>query len=211
MDSIRHAFSKARSSSSASSPSHPSPTQSRDSIAEGTGKSVKSGQRGDSSSSKRDSGMGRSVLSSFGSMNGANHSRHPSGASTRIIDHSMVSNGSLNGMAGFPLFPIFAALIMIVSDRLEAVLARTNAADAANVAHLAQNISEIRGKSHGLHGIHPGMLESEMTPPGSSQSHSPTRQGRSCMSNFVLTEILSIFHLRRRQEQNRQKLILKCE
>ena len=64
-----------------------------------------------------------------------------------------------------------------MSDRLEAVLARTDEVDAANVAHLAQSISEMRGKSHGLHGIHPGMLANEMTPPGSSHSRSPTQQG----------------------------------
>jgi hypothetical protein len=64
-----------------------------------------------------------------------------------------------------------------VSDRLEAVLARTDELDAANVAHLAQSISEMRGKSHGLHGIHPGMLATDISPPGSSHSRSPTQQG----------------------------------
>jgi hypothetical protein len=64
-----------------------------------------------------------------------------------------------------------------VSDRLEAVLARTDELDAANVAHLAQSISEMRGKSHGIHGIHPGMLASDISPPGSSHKRSPTQQG----------------------------------
>jgi hypothetical protein len=68
---------------------------------------------------------------------------------------------------------------MAVSDRLEAILARTDELDAANVAHLAQSLSEVRGKSHGLHGIHPGVLASEASPPSSSHSHtrSPTQQG----------------------------------
>ena len=66
---------------------------------------------------------------------------------------------------------------MVVSDRLEAVLARTDELDAANVAHLAQSISEMRGKSHGLHGIHPGMLATDVTPPGSGHSRSPTQPG----------------------------------
>ena len=66
----------------------------------------------------------------------------------------------------------------IVSDRLEAVLARTDDLDAANIAHLAQSISEMRGKSHGLHGIHPGMLANEISQPESSHSHSPTQPGR---------------------------------
>jgi hypothetical protein len=65
-----------------------------------------------------------------------------------------------------------------VSDRLEAVLARTDDLDAVNVAHLAQSISEMRGKSHGLHGINPGMLANDISPPGSSHSRNPTQPGR---------------------------------
>lgn len=65
----------------------------------------------------------------------------------------------------------------IVSDRLEAVLARTDDLDAVSVAHLAQSISEMRGKSHGLHGIHPGMLANDVSRPGSSHSRSPTQPG----------------------------------
>lgn len=64
-----------------------------------------------------------------------------------------------------------------VSDRLEAVLARTDELDAANVAHLAQSMCEMRGKSRGLHGIHPGMLANDISPPGSSHNRSPTQQG----------------------------------
>ena len=60
-----------------------------------------------------------------------------------------------------------------VSDKLEAVLAKTDEMDAANVAHLAQTISEMRGKSHGLHGITPGMLTNDIGPPASGSS--PTR------------------------------------
>jgi hypothetical protein len=66
---------------------------------------------------------------------------------------------------------------MEVSDRLEAVLARTDEVDAVNVAHLAQSISEMRGKSHGLHGIHPGMLATDISPPGSSHNRGPSQQG----------------------------------
>jgi len=71
----------------------------------------------------------------------------------------------------------------VVSDKLEAVLARTDDLDAANVAHLAQSISEIRGKSHGLHGIHPGMLATDTSPPGSSghSPRSPTQPGISSL------------------------------
>ena len=68
-----------------------------------------------------------------------------------------------------------------MSDRLEAVLARTDDLDAASVAHLAQSISGMRGKSHGLHGIHPGMLANDISPPGSSHTRSPTRQGISIL------------------------------
>jgi hypothetical protein len=68
-------------------------------------------------------------------------------------------------------------MLMVVSDRLEAILARTDELDAANVAHLAQSISEVRGKSHGLHGIHPGVLANEASPPGSSHQRSSTQQG----------------------------------
>ena len=64
-----------------------------------------------------------------------------------------------------------------MSDRLEAVLAQTDELDAANVAHLAQSISELRGKSHGLHGIHPGMLANDISPPGSRYSRGPSQQG----------------------------------
>lgn len=71
------------------------------------------------------------------------------------------------------LFPLqYVKTDMLVSDKLEAVLAKTDEMDAANVAHLAQTISEMRGKSHGLHGIHPGMLANEFTPASGS---SPTR------------------------------------
>jgi hypothetical protein len=103
MDSLRHAFSKSRSSSSASTAAKP-----RDSLLIIDGNtsttSTKGGQlhdRGGSVSSlKRDSGIiGRSILSTaFGSPNGKGHSRHPSGASSRSMDHSFVSNGSLNGI-----------------------------------------------------------------------------------------------------------------
>ena len=44
------------------------------------------------------------------------------------------------------------------------MLARTDELDAANVAHLAKSISEMTGKSHGLHGIHT-MLAKETSPP----------------------------------------------
>ena len=64
-----------------------------------------------------------------------------------------------------------------MSDRLEAVLARTDEVDAVNVAHLAQSISEMRGKSQGLHGIHPGILMTDITPPGSSHARSMSNQG----------------------------------
>lgn len=94
MDSIKLAFSKSRSASSSSQPS--SVLKPRDPIPEsGKGKSP---QRGESMSSKRDSGLGKSILGSLGSTNGRNHSRKPSGASSsRSADHSFVSNGSLNG------------------------------------------------------------------------------------------------------------------
>jgi len=95
MDSIKLAFSKSRSASSSSQPSNvPKP---RDPIPEsGKGKSPQRG--GESMSSKRDSGLAKSILGSLGSTNGRNHSRKPSGASSsRSADHSFVSNGSLNG------------------------------------------------------------------------------------------------------------------
>jgi hypothetical protein len=78
-----------------------------------------------------------------------------------------------------------------VSDRLEAILAQTDELDAANVAHLAQSISEVRGKSHGLHGIHPGVLASEASPPGSPHSRSPTQQG--IFLYTLLTRLCALF------------------
>jgi len=95
----------------------------------------------------------------------------------------------------------------IVSDRLEAVLARTDDLDAANIAHFAQSISEMRGKSHGLHGIHPGMLANEISRPGSSHSHSPTQPGRTQV--FSLMQILFISQLLRCLEREKQRRILK--
>lgn len=86
----------------------------------------------------------------------------------------------------------------LVSDRLEAILARTDDLDAANVAHLAQSISEIRGKSHGLHGIHPGLLAKDATPPHSSHLHSPTQQGMpslDCKINRRVCGFLSVDNL----------------
>lgn len=122
------------------------------------------------------------MLSSLGSTNGRNHSRNPSGTSTReSVDKSISTNGSLNGMWAVLNSDV---VLMEVSDRLEAVLARTDEVDAANVAHLAQSISEMRGKSHGLHGIHPGILATDISPPGSSSSRSPTQQGMSSI-DFV--------------------------
>ena len=83
---------------------------------------------------------------------------------------------------------------MPVSDRLEAVLARTDEVDAVNVAHLAQSISEMRGKSHGLHGIHPGMLATDISPPGSSHNRSPSQQGirLRCSINIRIRSFLGI-------------------
>ena len=75
-----------------------------------------------------------------------------------------------------------------MSDRLEAVLARTDEVDAVNVAHLAQSISEMRGKSHGLHGIHPGMLMSDITPSSSSHGRSTSNQGAPT-SDLLLIQI----------------------
>lgn len=71
------------------------------------------------------------------------------------------------------MVPPVEALLIKVSERLEAVLAQTDDVDAANVAHLAQSISD-RRKSHGLHGIHPGMLAKDVSPPGSSHSQQGT-------------------------------------
>jgi hypothetical protein len=162
-------------------------------------------------SSKRDSGIGRSMLASLGSPNGkGNHSRQPSGTSTReSVDKALAPNGSLNGIA---LLFVRRELTGVVSDRLEAVLARTDELDAANVAHLAQSISELRGKSHGLHGIHPGMLATDISPPGSSQSRSPTQQGtfpsKTPHSNF---QILYIFRLQRWLEREKSRHIRKLK
>src|SRR5271170_7714025 len=95
MDSLRHAFSKSR-SSSASTSSPPLTAKTREPVSKEVGKLP---QRGESMSSKRDSGIGRSMLSSLGSTNGRNHSRNPSGTSTReSTDKSITTNGSLNGM-----------------------------------------------------------------------------------------------------------------
>jgi hypothetical protein len=89
MDSIRHAFSKSRSSPSTSSPSGNAKPHAGGEIA-----TPKTPSRGASISSKRDSG-----LSALGTTNGRNHSRKPSGASSsRSQDQSFTSNGSLNGM-----------------------------------------------------------------------------------------------------------------
>jgi len=101
------------------------------------------------------------------------------------MDHSVVSNGSLNGKS-FTLSSRRStnASGEIVSDKLEAILARTDEIDAANVAHLAQSISEMRGKSHGLHGIHPGILAKDASPTTSSHSRSPTQQGMRHGSSF---------------------------
>ena len=51
------------------------------------------------SEAKRDNngGIAKSVLGSLGSPNGRKHSRTASGTSSRSMDHSFVSNGSLNG------------------------------------------------------------------------------------------------------------------
>src|SRR5437667_9686638 len=94
MDSIRHAFTKSRSSSSGSQPP-PLVSKSRDPPVDGTAKLGKMSQVRESMSPKRDSGIGRSVLSSLGSTNSRNHSRNPSGASGRSLAQSI---GSLNGI-----------------------------------------------------------------------------------------------------------------
>jgi hypothetical protein len=96
MDSIKNVFSKSRSVSASSNVS-PVPKPRDPPSESGKGKSP---QRLDSMSSKRDSGLGKSILASLGSTNGRNHSRKPSGASSsRSGDNSFVSNGSLNGMS----------------------------------------------------------------------------------------------------------------
>jgi hypothetical protein len=64
----------------------------------------------------------------------------------------------------------------VASDRLETALAKMEDVDVANVAHLAQSISELRGKSHGLHGIHPGMIAKDISP--TSASHSRTHSSQ---------------------------------
>ena len=102
MESLRHAFTKSRSSSNTSSP--PLSAKPRDSIiVDGGGVAGKSPQRGEG---KRDSGggLGKSVLGSLGSPNGRKHSRTASGTSSRSMDHSIVSNGSLNGKLPFSAF-----------------------------------------------------------------------------------------------------------
>lgn len=68
-------------------------------------------------------------------------------------------------------------LTYVVSDKLEAILAGTDDLDAANVAHLAQTISEMRGKSHGLHGIHPGLISKDGSPTQTSHTRSSSHQG----------------------------------
>jgi|ERR1700731_3818482 hypothetical protein len=99
MDTLRHAFTKSRSSSSASSPP-PLMAKPPDSTSDAVkSKSPSSPQREESTPSKRDSGLGKSVLSTLGSTNGRKHSRQASGASSRSMDHSFVSNGSMNGNA----------------------------------------------------------------------------------------------------------------
>jgi len=99
MDSLRHAFTKSRTSSTSSGPPPQLGSKSRESTSDGVVKSAKSTHRASEVvTSKRDSGIGRSVLSSFGSPNGKNHSRNPSGASSRSMERSFVSNGSLNGI-----------------------------------------------------------------------------------------------------------------
>ena len=68
-------------------------------------------------------------------------------------------------------------LTYVVSDKLEAILAGTDDLDAANVAHLAQTISEMRGKSHGLHGIHPGLISKDGSSAQTSHTRSSSHQG----------------------------------
>jgi hypothetical protein len=68
-------------------------------------------------------------------------------------------------------------LMWTVSDRLEAILAQTAEVDAANVAHLAQAVSEMTGKAHGLHGAKTGLLASDIARPGSSHDSRPPQQG----------------------------------
>lgn len=96
MEPLRHAFTKSRSSSNTSSP--PLSAKPRDSaIGDGGGVAGKSLQRGEAKRDSAGAGLGKTVLGSLGSSSGRKHSRTASGASSRSMDHSFVSTGSLNG------------------------------------------------------------------------------------------------------------------